>query len=87
MDKGFWYVPERIIQVSSRTDVSVVVPVDDGFDVISQRGSRFYFRPKPPLDDDQAAAALFPFSFARPSSMTSISFSSCLIEELRLSRG
>ena len=34
-----------------------------------------------PLDDDQAAAALFPFSFARPSSMTSISFSSCLIED------
>ena len=26
------YVPERIIQVSSRTDVSVVVPVDDGVD-------------------------------------------------------
>ena len=48
-----------------------------------QRGSRFYFGPKPPLDDDQAAAALFPFSFARPFSMTSISFSSCQIEELK----
>ena len=32
------YVPERIIQVSSRTDVSVVVPVDDGVDVINVYG-------------------------------------------------
>jgi len=32
------YVPERIIQVSSRTDVSVVVPVDGGFDVINVYG-------------------------------------------------
>ena len=29
---------ERIIQVSSRTDVSVVVPVDGGFDVINVYG-------------------------------------------------